>query len=250
MKGLLLAFIIIVIAAAVAYWLYPSPPPPSFSGNDYYWFIDQSLSPKSEQSDPGWKAAFEDQLKCLKCGDRLFMYGIHNQTRNAAAIIEVEIPAATPPTWSRVWKCRRKLKQVTPAMKQKFEDALNPRQRSLTTDEFSAFERIKPDDSRRIIAVLVGDALHSNHEIDIEKTRITDENIADLLNPIIASRGWQPGMLKGVQFHFLLDNLEMINKPLLNDRGKLQRLYATLLKALGAELLTFDTRLPSLTGGK
>jgi hypothetical protein len=97
------------------------------------------------------------------------------------------------------------------------------------------------------VAVLVGDALHSNYELDLEKVRITDENIVALLNPIVAARGWRPGMLNGVQVHFLLDNLGIPDtKPLLNDRGKLQKFYETLLKALGGELVSFDTRLPSL----
>jgi hypothetical protein len=247
MKGLLLAFIIIVIAAAAVYWLYPSPLPPSFSGNDYYWFIDQSLSPKSEQSDSGWKAAFEVQLKSLKCGDRLFMFGIHNQTRNAAAIAEAEIPAVITRTRTPEKKCRDRLAEVTPVLGQKFEDALKPQQRSITTDVFSAFERINHDGSRRVVAVLVGDSLHSNHELDLERVRIAGENIVALLNPIVAARGWQPGMLNGVRVHFLLDNLGIPDtKPLLNDRGKLQKFYETLLKALGGELASFDTRLPSL----
>jgi len=247
MKGLVLALIIIVvIIVAAVYLLYPTPSARSVSGNDYYWFIDQSVSSKSEQSYNGWKAAFEDQLKCLKCGDRLFMFGIHNQTRNAAAIAEAEIPSVIPRTWKNDKKCRDRLKEVAPVLRQKFEEALNPRQRSVTTDVFSAFERIKADSSRRVVVVLVGDALHSNHEIDLEKVRITDENIADLLNPIIASRGWQPGILTGVRCHFLLDNLGIIDKQPLNDRGKLQKLYTTLLKALGGELVSFDTRLPLL----
>ncbi len=210
----------------------------------YVWFIDQSSS-VDPSGQPQWQKAAEEQGKCLRCGDALFVFGLHNQTPNAAPIYDAEIPAVSDdPTRDEREKCDRKMKQVRRELKEKLREAFNPQHRAPTTDYFSAIDRIKPDPTRHTMVFFVGDLFQSNQtELDLERVRLTDENINDLLNPVITRHCWQQDQLKGVKIHCLFNSLNIIDTTPLNDRRILRKFWGTLFQSLGAELVTFDTHL-------
>lgn len=209
----------------------------------YVWFIDQSSS-VAPSGQPQWQKAADEQVKCLRCGDTLFMFGLHNQTRQAAPIYNDEVPAVSDdPTIIEDKKCHQKLIQVQQQLKEKFREAFDLRHRATETDYFSAIDRIKLDQTRHTIVFFVGDMVQSNRELDLERVRLTEENIVDLLNPVIARHGWQRDQLKGVRIHCLLNSLNIRDAAPLNDVRILRKFWETLFQSLGAELVTFDTHL-------
>lgn len=211
--------------------------------HQYVWFIDQSISVDPSRQ-PQWQKAAEEQVKRLRCGDTLFMFGLHNQTRQAAPIYNDEIPAVSDDTTIiEDKKCHEKMIRMQQQLKEKVGEAFGLRDRATETDYLSAIDRIKSDQTRHTMVFFVGDMVQSNHELDLEHVRLTEENIVGLLNPVIARHGWQQDQLKGVRIYCLLNSLNMREAATLNDVQILRKFWGTLFQLLGAELVTFDTHL-------
>jgi len=209
----------------------------------YVWFIDQSSS-VDPSGQPQWQRATEEQVKRLRCGDTLLMFGLHNQTRQAAPIYNDEVPAVSDdPTIDEDKRCKLKLDPMRQQLKEKFREAFDLRHRATETDYFSAIDRIKLDQTRHTMVFFVGDMVQSNRDLDLERVRLTEENIVDLLNPVIARHGRQRDQLKGVRIHCILNSLNIREAAPLNDVHILRKFWGTLFQSLGAELVTFDTHL-------
>lgn len=214
---------------------------------DYTWFVDWSASVSPDrQADQQtqWLSMREKQIARLKCGDRIRIFAVSNQTSNSAPIYDQEIPPLGD-TYEEELKCRQKLKQVREELKQKFQEAFSPQQRASESDYLSAIDRLKPDGTRHQRVYFAGDLLHSNAELDLEKVRLTQSNIADLLNPVVAKHGWREGRLKGAKVYCILNSLSIIDAKPLNDRQLLHRFWRTAFESLGAELVHFDSSVVS-----
>jgi hypothetical protein len=242
-----LTFVIALILGLAAYkfrfWGSGDQPIEPTLHYQYVWFIDQSIS-VDPSGQPQWQKATEEQVKRIRCGDTLFMFGLHNQTRQAAPIYNDEVPAVSDdPTIIEDKKCKLKLVPMRQQLKDKFREAFDLRHRAIETDYFSSIDRIKLDQTRRTMVFFVGDMVQSNRELDLERVRLTEENIVDLLNQVIAKHGWQRDQLNGVRVHCLLNSLNIREAAPLNDVRILRKFWETLFQSLGAELVTFDTHL-------
>jgi hypothetical protein len=209
------------------------------SSKHYIWFIDQSISVKPQEQ-PQWLAAALEAGTCLKCGDSIILWGIHDQSQNAAPLYRAEIPAADEfSTHSEREKCRRKLTQVRSDLSRIFAAAFHPHHPAQSSDYFATLDLIKPDPLRSTIVIYLGDLVHSTSELDLEKVKLRSENIVPLLNPVVAQHHWQPGMLRDVQIHCLLDALVSGHPLPLNDHKILGEFWGTLFRSLEADLVTF-----------
>jgi hypothetical protein len=213
-------------------------------GDDYVYFVDMSASVSMEDQ-PQLIAEIAKQSGSLKCGDAVAVYGLHSQTAASAPLYHETIPP-NDHTIDGEMKCRNKLKQVRQDLKEKLHAALNSPERTFHTKIFDAIDRLsqlKRAGNRRMTVYFVGDLLQSDDRLDLEKVHITDDNIAELLNPVVADYGWQRGMLSGVKVHCLLISLKPDAKAPLNERRLLRKFWQTLFNALGGSLETFDTHI-------
>jgi hypothetical protein len=252
MKPLPLVCVSLLILSLVLVWsrVGPSPtvPPPAGtvpkatprpSAKHYIWFIDQSIS-VHPQKQPQWLAAAPEAGNRLQCGDSIILWGIHDQSQNAAPLYRAEIPAVDEfSTFSEKEKCHRKLTKVRSDLTQIFAAAFHPPQPALSSDYFATLDLIKPDPLRSTIVIYLGDMVHSTQELFLEKVKLTSENIVSILNPVVAQHRWQPGMLRDVQVHCLLNALVSGEPPPLNDHKILGEFWRTLFRSLEADVITF-----------
>ncbi len=206
-------------------------------------FVDQSASiPEAQQAE--WEKVVGGLLGRLKAGDAFAVFGIHDQSLNAKPIFQAEVPALEEGAGLDEWETwKRRLNQIRKEAKEAFNQALHPEQRALSTDIFSAINRVQPDRTRKTSLIFMSDMLHSTRELDLEKTRLVEGNIASLLNPVIAKHQWRQGALEGAAVHCVLNSVELRENSPLNDRLVLRRFWAALFEFLGAEVETFETHL-------
>jgi hypothetical protein len=86
------------------------------------------------------------------------------------------------------------------------------------------------------------DMQHVSSELNMEKTRL-GKNMQGLIELILQQRGWTPDRLKDVAIYCVLPGARGASKA--NDRITLRKFWGALFGALGAQLQSFDTYLPS-----
>ncbi len=235
----------LLCAAVTFYLVWPSsPPPPPSKSVKFEIFVDQSASIPSIQQEQ-WVLAVDKLFGRLGSGDGVVIYGMHDQTLNASPIYKADVPILPPnPGYEILEGWKRRLNQIRRDAKAALAQALNPRQRALRTDIFSAFNRVQPDPKRQTIIVFLSDMLNSTPELDMEKTRLSDSDISKRLSSIAAKHQWKSGMLGGAKVHCILNSVEIraVVTPL-NDRLALGQFWEALLKELGASVETFETHL-------
>jgi hypothetical protein len=211
--------------------------------NRYIVFVDQSASiPETQQAQ--WEKVFGKLLDRLKGGDAFAIFGIHDQSLNAKPIFQAEVPVLEEGAGLDDWETwKRRLNQIRNGAKESFNKALHPERRALSTDIFSAINRVQPDRTRKTSLILMSDMIHSTRELDMEKTRLAGENIAGILNPVIGRHQWRKGALEGVEVHCVLNSVELHETSPLNDRLILRRFWTALFDNLGAKVMTFETHL-------
>jgi hypothetical protein len=247
MKKLLALMVILGVAVlCVAAFYVLSGNPPEKTGKRavrLIIFVDQSASiPEAQQTQ--WEKTAGQLFDRLGTGDGIVIFGLHDQSLNAKPIYQADVPILDDEAGLEDrarWK--RRLNQIREQAKAAFQQALNPQQRALSTDIFSAINRVQPDRSRKTVLIFMSDMLHSTPELDLEKVRLSEEKISDLLNPVIAKHRWPKGMLAEAEVHCVLNSVNMRESSPLNDRIILQQFWATLFEYLGAGVETFETHL-------
>jgi hypothetical protein len=184
----------------------------------------------------------EEVLSRLKAGDEIEIFALHSQTLNAKPIFQ----AAVPPLGEEPWlgefsRSKSRMAQVRREARESFNQALHTQQRALATDIFSAIDRVKPDQTRETVLIFMSDMLNSTQELDLEKVRLTEKNIAELVNSLVVKRGWQRGMLNGTKVRCLLSSVKMHDSAPLDNRQALIQFWKTLFEFLGAKVETFET---------
>jgi hypothetical protein len=129
--------------------------------------------------------------------------------------------------------------------------ALDPPKRAEWTDIFGALNRAHADKNRETHILIFSDMKESTPSLDLERTRLTEENLAPSLNAAASRYDWQKDQLRGAKVYCLLDSVSLGGgKPSPNDRTVLHRFWTTFFRSFKAELITFETHLsPNQLGG-
>jgi hypothetical protein len=202
-------------------------------------FIDQSASIK-----PGPRAQWEQTAKklvrAIRPGCAFTLYPIHDQTRLAAPLVNVDVPEPSPDAGKDEWtRCRNAANAARRDASAAFQHAFGRIGSAPATDILSAFDRIRPDERGRLtLAVFFSDMVNSTTELDMERAELTPGTAAALITKLAETHSsWRTGALKQVRVYCLLNPAQ---KPVADIRS-LERFYNTLVGALGAELALFDT---------
>lgn len=208
----------------------------------YIIFVDRSLSPGLEQLAFWTRAAEARVFQRLQPGDAVTAYEISDRTADSAPLIDIAIPRLDDAGMEETLRIRRILASARSEGLEAVKNALrHPTARQ--TRLLDSICRIPKDESRKIFILYLTDALESGPELDLERTRLTDENLYPLAQAAFTRHRWPREALRGAAVQFVLDSPGDHKRRPLNDHQALERFWRLLFTNLGADLLSFDSRI-------
>ena len=219
--------------------------------NLYYLLFDQSISPEgNDQAE--WRKVGRQIVDSLAGGDGIVILGIHDQSQNSGLMYQGEMPVLPEDyTYDEDTATKAKWTEVRKEAGEAIESALNPSKRAEWTDIFGALNRVRHGKNQVTHIFMFSDMKESTPALDLERTRLTEENLISSLNAAVGKYDWQNDQLRGARVHCLLDSIQLGGgKKSLNDRTIQRRFWETFFQPFKAELITFDTNLsPIQLGG-
>jgi hypothetical protein len=215
---------------------------PATAQTRYIVFIDRSLSPGQDQV-AFWVTAAETRVfQRLQPGDAVTAYEISDRTADTAPLIDVAIPPSDDAGMEETLRIRRLLAN---ARSEGLEAVKNALRHSTATQTrlLESICRIQKDESRKTFVLYLTDALESSPELDLERTRLTDENLYPLAQAAFTRHRWQREALRGAVVQFVLDSPGDHKRRPLNDRQALERFWRLVFTNVGADLRSFDSRI-------
>jgi hypothetical protein len=221
--------------------------PVSVPPKRYVIFVDTTAS-ITEKQNAHWFAIADKAIARLRSGDMLTIYEISDRTLESLAVFEAEIPSCPKDAGQQaLTECKSRLSTTRKGAREALQKVLISENHAHSTDIFSAIDRVKPDPAgRRTVLLFLSDMLHSLIEKgvpNLEKSVITLDHIATMVEGIAQHHNWQSSTLALTEIHVILPSASSGDARPLNERRILQQFYQFLFTALGARLLTFDTSL-------
>ncbi len=208
-------------------------------------FVDLSASPAPADAERWLGAAAQIVFEQTHFGDSVIIFGVHDHTAESAPIFEAYVPNLAPDASMEVTiNARRALRRARIDGLAKLRAVLNAPIRSRTTHLIESFHRI-PRDSKRVTEVLfLSDMEESTSELDLERTRITQWNLARLARSAINRYQLSRGDLAGVNVYCVLDSpsIGAVAKKV-NSRLALESFWRLIVTSLGGNLASFDSRI-------
>jgi len=217
----------------------------------YYLLFDQSISPAANDQ-AEWREVGKQIVEKLDGGDGIVILGIHDESKNAGVVYQGEMPILPEDyTYDEDTATKAKWAEVRREADKAIIDALNPPKQSHWTEIFGAINRVHPGNNQTTHIFIFSDMKESTPALDLERTRLTEENLISSLNAVVGKYDWQKDQLRGARVHCLLDSIQLGGgKKSLNDRTMLRRFWETFFRSVKAELITFETNLsPNQLGG-
>jgi hypothetical protein len=213
--------------------------------------VDRSQSITGKQL-AAWQPIAQARIDGLCPGDNLQIFVIDAYTLTNRPLFDEALPPRIGPgaTLNELLA----FKQQVMGFKQRAAQALKASFQSSTpggsTDIFSMFDRIPAAPSRRRDVVLFTDALHANHELNMERALLQSPAFPSVIQKLAAAHRWAPETLVGASVEFVLPSPDVNGPPLgPNDARTLREFYKVLAASLGGQLKGFETYL-SRKGGK
>lgn len=210
----------------------------------YALFVDWSPSITATQR-MGWAPETDKILTRLKPGDAVALYPVHANTYSAKALFEAtSLPFDEDLGLDEQLRRHKLFKQMRDGLRVAFHSALFAPEPTLETDLFGALDRCRPPGGGRgVVAVLFSDMVHSSsRDVDLEKVRLTEDKIGDLISKVGQAHHWTNGVLAGVRVYCVLPGLTGQKVVLKNDPAVLRMFWGALFTALGANLERWDTQ--------
>lgn len=244
MKSALIVVVIVLLLSGGVY-AEGAESPNTFRRNVF--FFDSSRSVSSDQR-LRWVEQAKTVVSKMGCGDSLTIFLIHDRSLEAARLfMEAVPPIDSDPTQSELIACRLALKKIHRDVERALESYIKGRL-SDWTDLFSAFLRIKPEDTsgKPTVLYVFSDLLHSTRDLDMETISIpsSDERLTQLVLDVARANHLEKGMLQGTEVYALLNAAQPGSATPVNNRRVLKQFWGKLFSHLGANLVSFDTDLP------
>lgn len=207
-------------------------------------FVDQSDSQHTEDAVRWVKAAETCVFAPLRFGDAVLVYGVHDHTAESAPIFEAAVPMVAPDAgMDIVLPARKVLRQARENGITAIRAALSAPARSRSTRLVESLTRIPRDGWRSVEVLYLSDMLESTRELDLERTAITDGNVARSAQGVIDRYRLRRGLLDGVTIRVVLDSPAVGTKRVVaNNHSALDRFWRLLITGLGGKLAAFDSR--------
>ncbi len=208
-------------------------------------FVDLSDSP-SKQAERWCTAASTLLFDRLKAGDSVVAFAVGDRTaemeplydRATRAVSEDEGMDGDVTSYAE-------LQQVKADGAAAVCRALRSPTRAHQTRLLAALQRISSDPARQTRVLFFSDGLEASDLLNLERTKLSDDNLAPLVKSAAAHERWKPAMLRGVDVRFVLDSprLDDPGRRPLNDRRSLEQFWRLVVESLGGRLTRFDSRI-------
>jgi hypothetical protein len=208
----------------------------------YVVFLDCSTSLGKDQRLLWTEAAQRLVFQRILPGDAVTMFEVSEQTAERAPIQDVAVPLLDE---SSGMEETLGVRRTVASLRKEGLTAITKALQNPTAKEtrlLDSLDRIPRDSSRKTFVLYLTDALESSPELDLENTKLTDRNIAALVQAAIQHHRWQQSTLSGVTIQFVLDSPAPEKLRVLNDHRALERFWRLLLTNVGADLKAFDSR--------
>lgn len=207
-------------------------------------FVDESISPLTADLERWGQAAESGVFAPMHFGDAVLVFGVHDHTADSAPIFDASVPAFNPGAgMDVVLDARKKLRRAREDGAAAVRAALRSPVRSRSTRLVESLGRIPHDVSRATEVMYLSDMLESTHELDLERTPITDANVSRLVQLAVDRYHLRRGALSGVKIRVVLDSPAVgVSRPVANDHSSLERFWRLLFTSLGGTLVSFDSR--------
>ena len=212
----------------------------SLQPHRYRIFVDESASAAGRKN-PQWNLGVNHLASLLTYGDAAEVYMINDTTKDNAPLFRVSIPVFPAHAgMSEQTVVKKQLVAGRRELKRYLSQAIHvdPRNGSKTSDVLGFIERSSPDAVRKEVTILFTDALESaDRALNLEKTCVARLNLNDTMQELAKRRRWSAGALRG-NVHFVLPDKPPTRNC--NSTRELEEFYRALVKALGAELTSFQ----------
>jgi len=206
----------------------------------YRIFVDESASAVGRKN-PQWDLGVGRLCTLLSYGDASEIYMINDSTKDNAPLFRVSIPQfPANGSMDEQILVKKQLVEGRRKLKNYLNQAIHvdPHKGSKTSDILGFIERSAPDAARKEMTVLFTDGLESaDRSLNFEKKCVARLNLNDTIPEVAKRRLWSSGALRG-QVHFVLPDRPPARKC--NSTRELEEFYRVLVKALGAELTSFQ----------
>jgi len=207
-------------------------------------FLDQTASIDAPQR-AAWVKEATGLTRRLTGGSSVTIYAIHDRTMDAAPLFEADIPemkddATLDESHAAHLALVRARDGARAAIAKGLEAGAAPQ-----TDIFSTIDRVEPDLLRRpTVIVYFSDMLNSTPDLNMEVPgAIRRPDISRKLQDLARRHYWQPSQLAGDQVYCVLNSIESGGRGPAVDRLIQRAFYDALFQAVGAHLLSYETRL-------
>jgi hypothetical protein len=212
---------------------------------EYLLFLDLSGSVSSAQRE-AWLTSGDAALKRLSFGDSLAIFPIHDRTLDAAPLFRARVPEKGY-SLEEIAGAKAALLQVRSEAGAALRDALEGNTRSRGTQLFEVIDKLasSPSGEPKVLrkVFIFSDFLQSSRDLDFERTRLADQDLAALIASLQNRHGWTNDTLRGVTIYGILTGADSGERRPINDRRVLKQFWGMLFHQLGAELASFDTYL-------
>lgn len=201
-------------------------------------FVDLTTSGSIEDR-RRWAVAASAALKTLVIGDRLGLYAIHDNTAASGALDDTELAPVRGHGFNRALAERNRLDHARRDFEAAMAAAAATRALAKSTDVLGAIEvaRRQPRE-RRLEMWLLSDMIQANAILDLERHRLTESNIADILESVCTHYGWSQPFLAGARIHVVTASLGIGRRPTQEPRV-LELFWTRLFDRLGADVVSY-----------
>jgi hypothetical protein len=213
--------------------------------NHFDVFVDVSAS-ITEAQRLSWLQSADKLADQFSPGDAATLYPVHNNTGSAGALFDQEShPLDDNMGADDQIAARGGFVRMKNGFRAALRATLLQPGRATETDIFSAFDRIRRDPAgRHIVVLIISDMLQSSpRDVDMEKTRITEQSTKVLIETVARRHRWGADTLAGVDVRCLLPPVGAEVRAQANDRLTVKFFWDAFCRSLGGKLDTFDTQL-------
>jgi hypothetical protein len=191
------------------------------------------------QSDvPRWRHQLGQRLAALSAGDALSMYAIGRRSADAAPLVEVQLREARRERGrSELNRARKEVAETSRVAQERFAAAL-ARPSSAGTDIFGALGRVP---ARTTDLIVFSDMLHSGPGFDMERLRLSSDQVPHLVTRLVEQGRIRPDTLAGTRVWVYLTAVSIDERRrAMVDRAVLRAFWLAVFEKCGASVEYFD----------
>lgn len=215
-------------------------------------FIDLTASTNSADRER-WLCEIQRELAdSLKQGDRLSLFGIHDNTKAAGALFDGELQSNNRrPGFDGDLESNRSARLARTEFANALHSTVELKRCATRSDVLGFVEVVRRQmpSNRRLVVLLASDMLESTSLLDLEKELLSPDSVASEIQRIATNYGWGPNTLEGVEIRVVTPSVG-IGQRVIQDPGQLERFYRELFTAMGARVTRFSPASQMLAGGQ